>query len=220
MKNMNRKERKRQWTKFKIKVKHLKIIFEYLNSIVSNFDVKEKMSEWIEEFEENEKLRFKFSEPMILLSGKWGEKYWDNFNYQNSESYINEKLEGVEKITERAFQNLLIAFPQIIEDGLKYKNSLYQIGNSKFSGDILYKDLKSRYLNVEIKITRQSFKEFENQLLEKYMKNINMEKERLMYIAPHISKEQKKSCKRNNIETREIDINRILARKKDAIPFF
>lgn len=220
MKNMNRKERKRQWTKFKIKVKHLKLIFEYLNSIVSNFDVKEKMREWIEEFKENEKIKFKFLEPMILLSGKWGTKYWYNFNRQNIESYINEKLECVEKITERAFQNLLIAFPQIIEDGLKYKASLYQLGNSKFSGDILYKDSKSRYLNVEIKIVRQSFKAFENQLLEKYMKNINMEKERLMYIAPHISKEQKKFCKRNNIETREIDINRILARRKDAIPFF
>ena len=61
---------------------------------------------------------------------------------------------------------------------------------------------------------QEIFKGFEYQLLKKYIKNIDMDKERLMYIAPEITKEQKEFCIKYNVEMKEIDINRILRSTK------
>ena len=115
--------------------------------------------------------------------------------------------EKLERLRERAFQNLLIHFPEIIEPNLKYLDREYRLGDSYFRGDILFLDSNSKKLNVEVKVKTPSKERFREQLMN--YKN-NTKNERIMYLTSKLTVEEKEFCKKYNIEPREINIHGIL----------
>lgn len=128
---------------------------------------------------------------------------------------LESKIDGIgknqfERVQEKSFQKLLVKFPQIIESDLKFLDEYYKLGNSNWEGDILFLDSNNRKLNVELKVIVFNYREFRNQLFYKYIKNIDITKERIMYIAPKITDRQREYCIKHNIEMKEIDLNSIL----------
>lgn len=132
----------------------------------------------------------------------------------NQEKTINklkkEREEKYIKILEKSLQRLLIKFPQIIEPDLLFLDEYYKLGNSNWEGDLLFSDLDDKKVNIEIKVKVPSYNTFKEQLVGKYIPNIDINKERLMYIAPRITEEQRDLCREYNIEWKEININEIL----------
>ena len=109
---------------------------------------------------------------------------------------------------ETLLQKILIKFPIIIESDLRYLDNEYQLGNSNYIGDILFLDSNNKRLNVEIKIRIPPYSVFKDQLLNRYIKNID--NERVMYIAPKLTNKQREFCIKYNIEIKEIDISDII----------
>lgn len=114
---------------------------------------------------------------------------------------------------ENILRFVLINNSSLIEPNLKYINHEKGLGNSKWRYDILFSDSNKKLLYVELKVVVPSQKEFENQLLNKYIKNIDMDKDRLMYIAPELTPEQKEFCIKHNIEHQIRDISKITVKK-------
>ena len=61
----------------------------------------------------------------------------------------------------------------------------------------------NKKLNVEVKVKQEQEIRFKEQM-KSYLENIDMTKERLMYIAPKITYKQIKFCKDNSIEIKKI----------------
>ncbi len=217
--------------------KYIKILFDYIDkSISSNWGLQKNgnikydskytiwivFKEWFKTFyvelRDFECLTNKINDEINGKIDRFIEserKRDDNLikHFSNLESKLEEiRRNQLERLQEKSFQNLLIKFPQIIELGLTYLEREYGLGNSNYRGDILFLDVNSKKLNVETKVNVQSFNGFKDQLLNKYINNIDMAKERLMYIVPKISKEQKEICIKYNIEMKEIDLNKTLKR--------
>lgn len=159
-------------------------------------------SEKVEYSKENDnQLNIKISS-LINRFDKFEEKVTYIKNIKDNLTKIKER-----RIKEAIFQKIIIKFPIIIEPNLKFLAREYPLGDSRNRGDILYLDSNNKKLNVELKVTTQSYKQFENQLLNNYIKNIDMDKERIIYITPKLTPEQKEFCAKYNVEWKEININ-------------
>lgn len=141
-------------------------------------------------------------------------KYQSNYNISIKDRLISieNKLDFLfnqEKyhLLEKNLQRLLIKFPQIIEPNLKFIKEEYSLGNTLFRGDLLFEDSESRLLYIELKVIVPNYDDFETQL-RRYLSHIS-EKDRLMYIVPDLTLEQKSFCNDNNIEFKIINLDEI-----------
>jgi len=128
--------------------------------------------------------------------------------YNKTLKNLNLLLTRERNILETHFREILIYYHNFIELGLKYLDKNY-LGKSNFRGDILFLDSNNKKLNVEVKVKQEQEIKFREQMMN-YLENIDMTKERLMYITPKITKEQIKFCKKNSIEIKKAYLYRII----------
>lgn len=131
------------------------------------------------------------------------EKY--NITLKNLRLFLSLDREFLEK----HFRDILIYYHNFMELGLKYLDKNYLLGKSNFRGDILFLDSNNKKLNVEVKVKQEQEIRFKKQMIN-YLENIDMTKERLMYIAPIITKDQIKFCKENLIEIKKVYLFRVI----------
>lgn len=48
--------------------------------------------------------------------------------------------------------------------------------------------------------------------MKNYLENIDITKERIIYIAPKITEKQREFCKKNSIEMKKINLNRVIGK--------
>lgn len=110
-------------------------------------------------------------------------------------------------LLEQFLQRLLIKFSQIIEPNLRFINSEYNLGDTLYRGDLIFRDCKNILLYIELKVVIPSYNKFERQM-KRYLLHIS-EGNRIMYIAPELTPEQEKFCNDNNIEIKIINLDEI-----------
>ncbi len=182
---------------------YLKKKYGYLANDLENFLWILDGNRFVQKMEETEKL---FQDALNTALNHYSRHVSDKLHsIENKLNILVNKRNN--HLLERFLQRLLIKFPQIIEPNLKFIKSEYNLGDTLFRGDILFRDSTETLLYIELKVIVPSYKKLEKQL-ERYL-SYNSKKDRLMYIAPELTLEQERFCKDNNIEFKIINLDEI-----------
>lgn len=182
---------------------YLKKKYGYLVCDFENFLWILDTNRFVQKTEETEKL---FQEATTIAFDKYNTCIKQDLNRIENKLNILVNQKNIH-LLERFLQRLLIKFPQIIEPELKFIEEEYNLGNTLYRGDLLFRDGKNTLLYIELKVVIPSYNKFERQM-KRYLSHIS-EGNRIMYIAPGVTPEQERFCNDNNIEIKIINLDEL-----------